>query len=380
MSRLASFGNQFLQQLAVGDTVRDYQHGSRTFVNGVYRLNPKLQNLFHVYISLNPTVAMADNENPNSKYEIGLLAKSATLPKFTIQNKVLNSYNRKNIVQERVNYDPISIVFHDDSSNVVRNFWTNYFRYYYRDVDHQEAMFNQPYKYNARMDQAWGYSPMTSSTEPYIDSITIYSMHQKSFSSYKIIRPTITSFQHGQHIQGEYVPIEHTMTLAYETVLYDGGRVSSDDVIGFGDSHYDKTASPLTSLGGGTRSFLGPGGLVESGGDILTNLQSGNFGAAALGALRTGKNLQDADLKAMATGELATLGRNILQGQNTQNTVFIPTLNSAQEGIAKAVNSVPGLIGSSARTSGVPNMNTQNTRTSSSNQGLATPGFAGGIF
>ena len=374
---MSSFGNQFLQQLATGDTVRDYRHGSRTFVDGNYRLSPKLQNLFHVYIDLNAT-ATADNQNPNSKYEIGLLAKSATLPKFTIQNKVLNSYNRKNIVQERVNYDPITIVFHDDSSDVVRNFWTNYFKFYYRDVDHEEAMFNQPYKYDARTDQAWGYSPVRSTTEPYINSITIYSMHQKSFSSYKIIRPTITSFQHGQHVQGEYVPLEHTMTLAYETVIYDGGRVSGETVLGFGDLHYDKTASPLTSLGGGTRSFLGPGGLVESGGDILTNLQSGNFGAAALGALRTGRNLKNADLKAMASGELRTLGTNILQGQNTQNTVFIPTINAAKDGLAKAVGSVPGLFGSSARTGGVPNMNSQNNQTPSSNQGIA--GVLGGLF
>jgi hypothetical protein len=376
---MSSFGNQFLQQLATGDTVRDYKHGSRTFVDGNYRLSPKLQNLFHVYIELNPTVAMADNQNPNNKYEIGLLAKSATLPKFTIQNKVLNSYNRKNIVQERVNYDPISIVFHDDSSNVVRNFWTNYFRFYYRDVDHQEAMFNQPYKYDARMDQAWGYSPMTSSTEPYINSITVYSMHQKTFSSYKIIRPTITSFQHGQHIQGEYSPLEHTMTLAYETVLYDSGRVSSETVLGFGDLHYDKTASPLSSLGGGTRSFLGPGGLVESGQDILTNLQAGNFGAAALGALRTGKNFKNADLKAIASGELKALGTNILQGQNTQSTVFIPTINSVVSGVAKAKNSIPGLIGSSARTAGIANMNSQDSRSPNSNSGLAT-GFFGGVF
>jgi hypothetical protein len=376
---MSSFGNQFLQQLATGDTVRDYKHGSRTFVDGNYRLSPKLQNLFHVYIELNPTVAMADNQNPNNKYEIGLLAKSATLPKFTIQNKVLNSYNRKNIVQERVNYDPISIVFHDDSSNVVRNFWTNYFRFYYRDVDHQEAMFNQPYKYDARMDQAWGYSPMTSATEPYINSITVYSMHQKTFSSYKIIRPTITSFQHGQHIQGEYSPLEHTMTLAYETVLYDSGRISGETVLGFGDLHYDKTASPLSSLGGGTRSFLGPGGLVESGQDILTNLQAGNFGAAALGALRTGKNFKDADLKAIATGELKALGTNILQGQNTQSTVFIPTINSVVSGVAKAKNSIPGLVGSSARTAGIPNINSQGNRLPNSNSGLAT-GFFGGVF
>jgi len=369
---MASFGNQFLKQLATGDTVRDYQHAARTFVDGVYRLSPKLNNLFHVYIELNPQVALQDNRNPNSRYELGLLAKSVNLPKFNIQNRILNSYNRKNIIQERINYDPVTITFHDDSSDVVRNFWTNYFRYYYRDVDHQEAMFNQPYKYNSRTDQSWGYSPLTSSPEPYINTITIYSMYQKMFSSYKLIKPTITSFQHGQHTAGEYTPLEHTMTVAFETVLYDSGRVSSETVLGFGDLHYDRTPSPLTSLGGGTRSILGPGGLVESAGDIYTNLQTGNFGAAALGALRTGKNLQNMDLKRVSAAELATLGRNILTGQNTQNTVFVPTINSAKDGVAKAVTATPGLFGSSARTRGIANMN-------STPSGLST-GYFGGTF
>ncbi len=369
MSLLAGIGNQFLSQLATGDTVRDYQHGARTFVDGVYRLSPKLNNLFHVYIELNPQVALPDNTNPNNLYEIGLLAKTVNLPKFTVQNKVLNSYNRKNIVQEKINYDPVTLTFHDDSSNVIRNFWLNYFKFYYRDTEKQEAMFNQPYKYNTRADQAWGYSPMTSTTEPYINSITIYSMHQKAFSSYKLIRPTITSFTHGQHVQGEYTPLEHTMTVAYETVLYDGGFVSSETVKGFGDLHYDKTRSPLAQPGG-TRSILGPGGLVQSAGDIYTNLQTGNFGAAALGILRTGKTVKDMDLKRAASGELLALGTNILRGQNTQNAVFVPTINSVKEGLAKAVTGTPGLFGTARR--GVQNMN-------STPSGLAT-GFFGGTF
>ena len=366
---MASFGNQFLTALATGDTVRDYQHGARTFVDGNYRLSPKFQNLFHVYIELNPQVALADNSNPNNLYEIGLLAKSVNLPKFSVQNRVLNSYNRKNIVQEKINYDPVTIAFHDDSSNVIRNFWLNYFKFYYRDTEHQEAMFNQPYKYNTRADQAWGYSPLTSTTEPYINSITIYSMYQKQYSSYKLIRPTITSFAHGQHTAGEYAPMEHSMTVAYETVLYDGGYVSSESVKGFGDFHYDKTRSPLAQAGG-TRSFLGPGGLVQSTGDILTNIQSGNFGAAALGILRTGNTVKNMDLKRAAKGELVALGTNILRGQNTQNTVFVPTINSIKEGTAKAIQGTPGLFGTAKK--GVPNMNTTPS-------GLAT-GFFGGVF
>ena len=89
---MAGFFNQFLKQLGTGDQIRDYQHASRTFVDSLYRLGPKMQSLFHVFVELNPAVAKQDRQNPLSNYEIGLLAKTAQLPKFTIQNKILNSY------------------------------------------------------------------------------------------------------------------------------------------------------------------------------------------------------------------------------------------------------------------------------------------------
>jgi len=133
---MAGFFDQFLQQLGTGDSIKDYQHGARTFVDSLYRLSPKSGALFHVFIDLNSAVAKRDPQNPSSIYEIGLMAKTAQLPKFTIQNRILNSYNRKNIVQERIQYDPISLTFHDDSANVIRNFWQGYYSHYYRDSDH----------------------------------------------------------------------------------------------------------------------------------------------------------------------------------------------------------------------------------------------------
>lgn len=363
--------NQFLNTLANGDYMRDYAHASDTFVSGQYRLNPKIQTLFHVFIELNPVVASVDTFNPGSNHELGMLAKTATLPKFTIQNKILNSYNRKNIVQEKINYDPLTITFHDDSSDVVRTFWQNYYNYYYRDSDHSAAMYNQPYKYSQRAEHSWGFGPKTSATDPYINSITIFSMHQKRFSSYKLIRPTILSFAHGQHSYGEYSTMEHVMSVAYEAVHYGKGSVSPSAVTGFGELHYDNTPSPLSSKGGSTRSIFGPAGLVSGADDILTNLSQGNYAGAALGAYRVGSNLKNMDLKKVAEAEIKQIGTNILKGQNTQSTVFVPTMNSIQEGLSKAITSIPGVGPASKRNNSVPNMNSQNSQTPNSNAGTA---------
>jgi hypothetical protein len=335
---MANFWNAFAQQLGTGDNVKDYQHAARTFVDGLYRLAPKYQSLFHVFIDLNTTVAQTDQ---NSQIEIGLMAKNVTLPKFTVQNKIYNAYNRKTINQERINYDPVTMVFHDDSQNVVRDFWYQYYQHYYRDSDHQLSVYEQDHKYKQRQEQNWGFSPNASGrAENYISAIRIYSLHKKEFSSYILIRPTITSFQHGEHTAGEYAPMEHTMQVAYEAVQYETGAVSAGTVQGFSEIHYDQTPSPLTSIGGGTRSILGPGGLVEGVGDVVSNLQSGNLLGAALGAFRTSKNFKGADLKAIAKGEFEQTAKDILRGQNTQSSIFVPTQASIKQGLAKATSSL----------------------------------------
>jgi hypothetical protein len=334
---MAGFFNQFLKQIATGDEIHDWQHASRTFVDSLYRLSPKVGTAYHVFMDLNPVVAQVEQ---NEQIEIGMMAKQIALPRFSVTHKTYNAYNRKNIAQEKINYDPLTITFHDDSADVVRNFWYGYYSYYYRDADHQEALYGQDHKYKKRQEQNWGYTPLsTNGTQNYINAIRVYSLHQKSFSSYTLIRPTITSFQHGQHQAGEYVPMEHTMTVAYEAVQYATGRVS-----------------------GGTTSILGPGGLVEGASDVITNLQNGNFVGAALGGFRTANNFKNADIKKVAGAELVQLGKNILSGQNPLSTVFVPTAGTVNQGIAKAVNGLPG------GTTGT-NMNSQNAQIPSSNQG-----------
>ena len=94
-----------LQSIAPNQNIRDYQHAARTFVDGLYRLSPKLNNLFHVFIDVNQSIANIDSL---SQIETGLMAKTVQLPKFTVQTKTHNAYNRKTVQQEKITYDPVS--------------------------------------------------------------------------------------------------------------------------------------------------------------------------------------------------------------------------------------------------------------------------------
>lgn len=235
------------------EILRDYQHAARIFTDSQFRLSPKFGFLFYVEFDFNPLISTVSN---NAAQELGVIVKSVNLPKFTIDTKIHNAYNRKNIVQNKISYDPVTISFHDDQADNVRNFWYDYYSYFYRDPDYNDVTYTAPHKYQSRSNFEWGYTPRpmpvgsyytsTNSYQQYqyIQAIRIYSLYQGQFSEYELINPIITSFKHGDHTMSENALMEHSMTVSYETVKYLTGYVTTNTVGGFIDLHYDNNPSP----------------------------------------------------------------------------------------------------------------------------------------
>lgn len=341
---MASIFNNFFQQLGQGDTVKDFKHASRLFVDDNYALSPKYTWLYHVFFDLNPELSQIKNTNRLAEH--GMLVKSVELPKFAVNNRVLNEYNRPNIVQTKVSMEQVQIVFHDDQSNVIRDLWYDYYSYYYRDVDigymNNSGLINpvyfSPSKYaGGPRDQLnrFGFTPRAYDSRgetQYIQAIRIYSLHQKKFSEYTLVNPCITSFRHGRH---ESAPgadsMDHTMTISYETVLYASGYITKNTVKGFADLHYDKSPSPLTPQGGGTNSIMGPGGILDAASTIFQQGTAGTatgIGAAAFTLFKAVEKNKNIDLRNLAKTELIQAGKDILQGQNPLDRAFFPSQGS----------------------------------------------------
>jgi hypothetical protein len=235
----------------------DYRHAARIFTDDNFRLSPKYGFLFYVEFDFNPQITNISN---TTAQELGMIVKSVDLPKYTVETKTHNAYNRKNIVQNAIKYDQVNITFHDDQADNVRNFWYDYYSFYYRDPDYADAAYYAPHKYQNRIGFDWGYTPKPSigyntanGNQPYqyIQSIRIYSLYQKNFSEYELINPIITSFKHGEHNnEGSAATMTHTMTVQFETVKYYYGYVTENTVGGFLDLHYDHTKSPIAPAQG----------------------------------------------------------------------------------------------------------------------------------
>jgi len=302
-----------LKQAATIDYLRDYRHANTLFVGGNYRLMPKNAHLFHVAFDLNPRLTSTITSERSSVLELGLMVKSIELPKFSIETKLYNAYNRPNYVMSKIKYDPVTINFHDDSMNTIRNFWYDYYRYYFRDSDtgygtgNATNTYNLPHKYdNGLVNTRFGFTRRVESSENFITAIRIYSLHQKRFSEYTLINPIIKKFNHGQHSYDSTDLVGHDMTIEYESVLYADGAVGSPTIKGFAQLHYDTTRSPLGQIGG-VKSIFGSGGLFDTAGSVISDVSNGNYLSAIFKTARTINTFRGTNLKKAAVSELTKM-------------------------------------------------------------------------
>ena len=344
--------SDFFEGAISSDNLRDWRHATHLFIDDNHRLSPKYGFLFHAAFDLGPNIAASIDSN--SKLEHGMLVKGFSLPRFTIDTKTLNSYNKPDIVQTKVKYESVEITFHDDSANVILNLWRRYYGYYYRDADGRTTEDVRYKGGNLRYDSVpdannikWGYEPEMNSglaLEPFLQNIRLYSLNQRKFTEYTLVRPVVKSLSLGNHSSANNTELmEIKMVVDYETVLYNTGRVSSGKVVNFGtlaEIHYDKGPSPMSTLGGGSNSILGEGGLAETAVDIMDDLGKGDIVSAIFKGAKAGKKFSKENLTRMAIGEIGAIGKDIINNRpiNTFAGVSFPNVRDNLTNGIKAVN------------------------------------------
>lgn len=313
----------------------NWRHATRLFVDNTYALAPRHKFNYFVRIELESGALRAPQFKAKHVDEIGLLVKTADLPKFTIDQVTKNQYNRKRVVYKNITYDPLTFTFHDDNTGVINAFWAIYYGYYAVDrANPSEAWGDTKYRPEGARTGNFRYGLDNNIGEPLIKSISVFTMSRRRFNGYTLVNPKITSWQHGQ---GDYTAtdgLEHTMTVAYEAVQYSSGRVSFNSPKGFATLHYDLTPSPLSVAGGGTATLTGEGGVLSGIEQIFGAIGSGNlfnspgnFLGTAIASINTYKNI-----------------RNLSKDGLKQEAINILTTPAAAATIANTLGGVVGTI------------------------------------
>lgn len=322
---MAKFFKNFLSNVGSALTnpkggVGDFQHANRLFVQSNYRLAPKQKFLYHVVFNINPVVKGKSPFIANNTSALNMLVKSVDLPKFKIQTDLAYQYNRKKQVHTKVEYDPVNVTFYDDNLGVTTNLWSSYYGYYFADSSHGPSAGSIPnvgssnvgglalggvlgaglnlvkkflgkpasrtgssdpatpaaYQGNSySKDNFFRFGLDNGSSVPFFTSIQIFQLSRRTYQCFTLINPKIVSFNHDnlQYADGA-ATTQNQMSVIYEGVVYGVGAVKQGIPTGFGTEYYDKQASPLSVLGGGTKSLFGQGGVIGGISDILGDLSN----------------------------------------------------------------------------------------------------------
>lgn len=299
-----------------GPIMKDYQHADRLYVKDTYARAPKVGFLYFINFNL--------NTNTNQRWgnvfykDVGLLVKRIDQPKFQIETETINQYNRKTVVQKAIKYQPISIEFHDDNSDITRDLWKNYFQYYYADSMYGNTLSNNTLipqfkdtKYNTNF---YRYGLDNGQKKPFFDSIDIYVLHQQKFTQYSLINPLVTEWSHDTLDQSENSKIlTNKMTVAYETVIYNQGVIRQGTSVDSFRAFYDVSPSPLSVSGNGSKTLFGNGGVIAGAQSVLGSISQGNIIGAAIQANTLRRNARGIT-KASLTNEAANIIQNAVSG------------------------------------------------------------------
>ena len=330
--------NDFLSNVGEGlsgagsPNMRSYQHATKLYVEGSYARAPKLNHLYFVTFNINDGVIRDPGWLEQGVREVGLLVKSSGLPKFKIKIEEMNQYNRKTQVQTKLTYDPLSMEFHDDNSEITNGLWKNYYRYYYTDSTYggkddtaqtqasrislgqklfgglfnpgskriknrETSLVPAAFSDNKYSKDTYPYGLDNLQTVPFFKSIDIFVLHQQKFTQITLINPKITSWEHDDVGQGDNSkPMRNKMSVVYESVLYNDGRIGKGSNSGvFAEAYYDTEPSPLSVAGKGSLSLLGSGGIIAGVEDVFGadgDIAQGNYWQAILKISSLSKNYE----------------------------------------------------------------------------------------
>lgn len=305
-------------------TLADYAHADALFVRNNMRLSPKPKFLYHVVIDVNQSAIASLGstvQNLLNKREFNLLVETVDLPRFNVDIDEKNQYNRKKLVQTRIRYEPIQMIFHDDMAGLTTLLWEAYFRYYYQDPNYAtknssgqpnttvpQAYYHSMYRGEESNNYRYGLDNNRSNSTPFFNSISVYQLYSNNsrpeHTAFTLINPLIANMNHDTMIQGDNSFTKNTMTINYEAVVYGRGRTSVDEPAGFGDpAHYDLSYGTFSNDPNSIGNLFTIGGLVNGISTVWNDVRNREVDAETiLTSIRILQNIQNQRNNAITSG------------------------------------------------------------------------------
>jgi len=179
-----------------------------------------------------------------------LLADSVELPGHTYTTTTLNQYNRKRVVQTKIEYDPISVSIVDTVDDSFLALLIAYSNYYYG--GNQFTKSPDSYTLDTTVDNEFnfGLTPVSHTGKYFFDQLIIHREAGGKDQKVILINPMIAGVRHDtlSYTSGGDAT-RWQVTFAYEGIKYDG---------------FNSTRQPATVNGRPDPTWIDPGATVSN--------------------------------------------------------------------------------------------------------------------
>lgn len=348
-----------------------------------FRKTPKPKFLFFVKFNSNFTGGQLPTGFDATKLNdpqdgIVFPLKTIDRPKLQPSTETVNQYNKKRVIQTKIEFQPVTMTFHDDIEDRVMSFWADYYAFYYGDggkITVNDWISDQTTGDFIDNESGWGYRGKfrhgSAENQHYLSDVTIYQFFGGHYTTITFVRPIITMFDHDQADYAEGATGSGiTMAFDYEGVYYNlvKKRITDKEFVQFGfaddwyepeprgflDSFLSNTGGPFRS-GNGIRDMFRGGGLLNqalsgltrragippTGADLITNsiLRTArsniDSGTSIFTGLRTAFGRSAFGIAGQTVGTTADLVQISGITSNARNTA---DLLNKQAGIRAATN------------------------------------------
>jgi hypothetical protein len=196
-------------------------------------------------------VPNSDNGEKAWEQPISKAVKTVGAFSADIQTETMNQYNKKRIIQKKMEWADVSMTFHDTSDGCVRNMWYDYYSHYYGDAFFPESewgydiltreMLKTPYPGSIKQD--FGYNPPKTLNDKgspdilnsayFFKRIEIYKFFGQVYSQYDLINPRIVKYSTSELNYAGEDSASIDMTFSFETfkVTAENRETNKDEFI-----------------------------------------------------------------------------------------------------------------------------------------------------
>lgn len=272
-----------------------------------------------------------------------LTLKTCELPRWTIDTQVVNSYNRKTIVQTRLNFEPITMSLYDQQNDTAENLVWDYVKGQFDPNNASKAASIRPMKITIKMHaNSYGGLEKDENLVPPDDT--------SKEKIYILRNAYLVDAQHDTLDYSTSDAVLWTITLRYEKIEWVGGFEGEETPVDVLIPKSPEEFSPSPPVSNFSKPLSvepipdASPGLMEMegfmGGDV-------NYGAVNYKPTSLAKVLDERASKEKADKKIATPGDGSTPTYTGYESAFVPTPPGPE---AKGFNASSGVAGSKTNT------------------------------